>query len=111
MGADKLNEKLDKAILKTFKEYSSEDETPAQAFSRGFDRGVEWLMQQPLSDRLTDEEKEKIRHCMNEALRQKNNKSIHYVINERNRIQSDAIIVTLKYIFGEELFNEKNNYV
>lgn len=96
MNADKLNEAAE--------EYNNlyvSSNIPA------FKSGADWLMQQPLSDRLTDEEKERIRHCMSEALRQKNNKSIHYVINERNRIQSDAIIVTLKYIFGEELFNEK----
>lgn len=40
--------------------YESDIIAMEESFSDAFKRGADWLMQQPLSERLTDEEKEKI---------------------------------------------------
>lgn len=37
------------------------DDPRRDSFEDGFKQGAQWLMQQPLSDRLTEEEKEKIK--------------------------------------------------
>ena len=58
-----------------------------------FKDGAEWLMQQPLADRLTDVEKEKIKGFYNNPS-----------LNKFAREIADGI---LSVIFGKELFNEK----
>lgn len=62
-----------------------------------FIQGADWLMQQPLSERLTDEEKEKIRAKYNEL------KSLNAITNEM--FADDTAI--LEWLFGADLFKEK----
>ena len=56
MERDKLNEAAsdasDNAVF---------DSHPWNNYNEGFIKGASWLMQQPLADRLTDEEKERIK--------------------------------------------------
>lgn len=48
--------------------YESDINAMQESFSDTFKRGADWLMQQPLADRLTDEEKEKIRGFYNRKI-------------------------------------------
>lgn len=92
-------EKLDKAIIRAFREYDSEDETHAQAFSRGFDNGADWLMLQPLSERLTDEEKERIKEIYWQAAKD--------WINIGDARGHCRTCIAIETIFGSDLFKEK----
>lgn len=58
-----------------------------------FKHGADWLMQQPLSERLTDEEKEKIRGYYDNPGFSKFTREI-----------ADGLLVS---IFGPDLFKEK----
>ena len=62
-----------------------------------FEKGAQWLMQQPLADRLTEEEKEKIKAKYNEL------KSLNSITDEM--FADDTAI--LEWLFDKELFNEK----
>ena len=101
MDADKLNEAA--------KEYRNDSNVTTENFcltdiEDAFIAGAQWLMQQPLSDRLTDEEKEKI-------------KKLYLTDEEIDGVKSAfgvypvaAAVMTkniLEQIFGKELFNEK----
>lgn len=65
MDKEKLNKSAEKYARKNAwypGETSCENDIIAmEVFSDAFKSGAEWLMQQPLSERLTDKEKEKIR--------------------------------------------------
>ncbi|MBD5302316.1 MAG: hypothetical protein HDS16_04890 [Bacteroides sp.] len=87
MDADKLNE----AARENVRKY------PHQHRSYTFRQGADWLMQQPLADRMTDEEKEKIRAKYNEL------KSLNSITNDM--FADDTAI--FEWLFGAELFNEK----
>lgn len=85
-------------------------------YNDGFMKGAEWLMQQPLADRLTDEEKEKIKAIYKregdsmglETSRIKNAQSqIVQLCHESNFWQAKLKVEMLESIFGKELFNEK----
>ena len=78
MDADKLNE----AARENVRKY------PHQHRSYTFRQGAQWLIQQPLADRLTDEEKERIKVLYNEY-------------------HAHVFHIEMEQIFGKELFNEK----
>lgn len=86
-------EKLDKAAIIAAANYDNPFDEPAydKKFYDGFIAGAGWLIQQPLSERLTDEEKESIIKFYKTVW----GKSVH-------KIQSE-----LTAIFGSELFTEK----
>lgn len=87
--ADKLNE----AARENVRKY------PHQHRSYTFRQGAQWLMTQPLSDRLTDEEKEKIKEIYWQAM-----KDWVGIGEARGHCK---VGVAIEQIFGEELFNEK----
>ena len=87
MDANKLNE----AARENVRKY------PHQHRSYTFRQGANWLMQQPLADRLTEEEKERIKAKYNEL------KSLNSITNDM--FADDTAI--LEWLFGKELFNEK----
>lgn len=90
-------EKLAKA---SFDFVLSENKYPESAcgyLQEVFERGADWLMQQPLSERLTEEEREKIRAKYNEL------KSLNSISNEM--FADDTAI--LDWLFGADLFKEK----
>ena len=92
-------EKLDKAAEKEVEDcFCSffDDEGEYIRVNNAFKIGVNWLMQQPLADRLTDEEKEKI-------------KSLYKWATECTDNNEEAAVTqtVLENIFGKELFNEK----
>ena len=68
-----------------------------------FIAGAQWLMQQPLSDRLTDEEKEKIKETYKSLCR----KIANNELPSDYRDCATAQMLLLESIFGKELFNEK----
>lgn len=70
----------------------------------GFIMGAQWLMQQPLSERLTDEEKEKIRNYHRVLTK---DKSIAICNRSYDGIAgADAMLFSLEVIFGTDLFKE-----
>ena len=105
MDKDKLNE----AMLRAWCQYRNMEYVPdfvnplpSENFERGFKQGTQWLMQQPLADRLTDEEKEKIR-----AIYKDYEKLETYGEALSDRTAGRMQCFTLEQIFGKELFNEK----
>ena len=97
MDADKVNEA---AIT-----YAKKNTTALNPFGRimdDFKAGVSWLMQQPLADRLTDEEKEKVR-----AIYKDYEELETYGEALSDRTAGRMQCFTLEQIFGKELFNEK----
>ena len=100
MDADKLNE----AAWEYHKANRYEDNPHRADIMDAFCNGASWLMQQPLADRLTDEEKEKV-------------KKLYLTDEEIDGVKSAfgvypvaAAVMTkniLEQIFGKELFNEK----
>ena len=92
MDADKLNEAAGKDWCDNVLDRDLKPIT-----KQAFKRGANWLMQQPLANRLTDEEKEKIKAKYNEL------KSLNSITNDM--FADDTAI--LEWLFGKELFNEK----
>ena len=83
MDADKLNEAAgedwcDNVLDRDLKPITKQ----------AFKRGAQWLIQQPLADRLTEEEKKKIKALYNEY-------------------HAHVFHIEMEQIFGKELFNEK----
>ena len=102
MDKDKLNE----AALEYSEDFANGTYKPT-VFDvlSAFKDGTNWLMQQPLADRLTDEEKEKHKATYNrlvalqkEALKDHDDFTINITA---------AQLGTFAQIFGKELFNEK----
>ncbi|MBD5367291.1 MAG: hypothetical protein HDR82_09910 [Bacteroides sp.] len=94
MDADKLNE----AAV----EYRNSSNVSTENFcltdiEDAFEACAQWLMQQPLSDRLTDEEKERIKAKYNEL------KSLNSITNDM--FADDTAI--LEWLFGKELFTNQ----
>lgn len=63
---------------------------------RAFCGGAEWLMSQPLADRLTDEEKERIKSIYRDLIPLKG-----------HMVGIVGKMMLLEQIFGKEMFNEK----
>lgn len=84
--------------------YESDITAMEESFSDTFKAGADWLMQQPLADRLTEEEKERIikKYKFNDeaglatAIRTGEMANKHILMRD-----------LLEDIFGEKLFNEK----
>lgn len=117
MDKDKLNDACDTAFLENYFPSATESPDPRwEMFADGFKKAVEWLMAQPLSDRLTDEEKERIMAIYKrdvdsmeiETHRIKTAENeIAKVCHESNFWQAKLKADMLEQIFGKELFNEK----
>ena len=98
MDADKLN----KAAEEYNKKLGKCRDATWNDGEYGFIAGAHWLMQQPLSDRLSDEEKEKIR-----AIYKDYEELETYGEALSDRTAGRMQCFTLEQIFGKELFNEK----
>ena len=97
MDADKLNEA---AKREAYNGYSGSYKDRKE----GFIKGANWLMQQPLTARLTDKEKEKHRNTYNrlvEAQKKAFKEKDDFIIN-----MTACQLGTLTQIFGKELFNQ-----
>lgn len=92
MDANKLNE----AAWEYHKSNRYEDNPYRADIMDAFCNGASWLMQQPLADRLTDEEKERIKAKHNEL------KSLNSITNDM--FADDTAI--LEWLFGKDLFNQ-----
>ena len=93
MDADKLNE----AAIR-YEEDSTYGGMEALYDTKfAFKKGAQWLMQQPLADRLTEEEKEKIMQIYRHS---------SYPSN-RVTFAGQTVLRLFPGIFGKELFNEK----
>ena len=92
MDKDKLNEAA-YAETQTGNPFEQFD---TWSVREAFKNGANWLMQQPLSDRLTEEEKERIKAKYNEL------KSLNSITNDM--FADDTAI--LEWLFGKELFNQ-----
>ena len=71
---------------------------------KAFVEGAEWLMLQPLSDRLTNEEKEDYRRKYNELLGEQKKAR-----QERDTFYGNILSAQrgiMEFIFGEEFFKE-----
>ena len=92
-------EKVNKAAILAAASYDNPFDEPAydKRFYDGFMACAKWLMQQPLAERLTEEEKKKIKAKYNEL------KSLNSITNDM--FADDAAI--LEWLFGKELFNKK----
>ena len=86
MNADKLNEAA--KHFAAWETINSRDPNNNYYCKWGFIKGAQWLMQQPLADRLTEEEREKIKALYNEY-------------------HAHVFHIEMEGIFGKELFNEK----
>ncbi|MDE6534507.1 MAG: hypothetical protein K2K82_00685 [Muribaculaceae bacterium] len=91
MDADKLNEAAGKDWCENVLDRDLKPIT-----KQAFKRGADWLMQQPLADRLTNEEKEKIK-----AIYFRN---VYSVADVQSNFTEKCLIDA---IFGAELFNGK----
>ena len=90
--------------------YESDITAMEESFSDTFKAGTDWLMQQPLSDRLTDEEKEGIKEIFKRA-------NDSYVANDtlntprtpteaHSRGYDVGVMSAIEDIFGKDLFND-----
>lgn len=106
MDKDKLNEACDTAFLENYFPSATESPDPRwEMFADGFKQGASWLMQQPLADRLTEEEKEKIRNEYAELL-----KAQRKARQDRDTFYGNILSAQrgiYESIFGKELFKEK----
>lgn len=67
-----------------------------------------WLFNKPLRDRLTDEEREKIKVIYAEASQWLKETEKFENMNDAPRVAAVALHDRLERIFGEEMFNETN---
>lgn len=102
---DKLNEE---ATFEAYKYANPDSDEPCYDtdFYEGFKQGADWLMQQPLSERLTDEEKEMIRIMFRHA------QTFYKIDWENGNEDGQAAFWRGQYeglltIFGADLFKEK----
>ena len=100
MDADKLNAAAD--IASNNAVY---DSNPWNMFNDGFRQGAQWLITLPLSDRLTEEEKEKIKAIYWKAQGWLNEEPNEY--NSTLKVIAVGLQDRLERIFGKELFNDK----
>lgn len=98
-------EKLNKRAIIAAANYDNPFDEPAydKKFYDGFMACADWLMQQPLSEKLTDEEKEKIcylYHGFNSFT--EDERCLPFM-----GISLTMIMATFESIFGADLFKEK----
>lgn len=106
-------DKLGKAADGFARGYSYDDETLKDCSFDSFVAGAEWLMEQPLSERLTEEEKKKIIKRYKDELEmaqyhtEKMKKSVnHTSIQFHANLREDYIsrLKLLEKIFGKGMF-------
>ena len=115
MDADKLNEAAENHFMTAIPYYHCSD-TVRSCVINAFRASVNWLMQQPIADRLTEEEKERIIMRYNDELKM----ALHHTLKMKKssdpssrqfhaNVREGYIsrIKLLQQIFGKELFNEK----
>ena len=109
-------EKLIKAAWDYRKANRYEDNPYQTDIMDAFCYGADWLMTQPLADRLTDEEKEKIIKRYNDELDMvqrltlRVQESVNPSCRQFHAEARDGYVARLKLlesIFGKDLFNEK----
>lgn len=88
-------------------------ECPADSYEDGFKAGANHVLSLPLSQRLTDEERERMRKLYIDAndklkicLNAMNHNQISELDNEYKKGINMGLILALKHIFGKELFGE-----
>lgn len=88
-------------------------ECPADSYEDGFKAGASHALSLPLSQRLTDEEREKMRKLYIDAndklkicLNAMSYNQISEFDNEYKKGINMGLILALKYIFGKEFFGE-----
>lgn len=93
---------MDKNILKQAAKHHAYNNYDRSYRDRqeGFEACGEWFMQQPLADRLTDEEKETIIKAYTEA------KQDSTAINEDCQMIGSVVVETLESLFGKEIFSK-----
>lgn len=109
MDTDKLNEAAEEyahenAWYPSETSYESDITAMEESFSDTFKQGASWLMWQPLADRLTDEEKEKIK---SEYEHNAEMYDLGSVVPATMGTMHKGKVELLESIFGKELFNEK----
>lgn len=89
-------------------------ECPADSYEDGFKAGATHLLSLPLSQRLTDEERERVRTLYIDAndklkicLNAMNYNQISEFDNEYKKGINMGLILALKFIFGKEFFGEE----
>lgn len=97
MSRDELNKAAEEAAEK----YINASDAFCNEVFDGFIQGASWLMQQPLSERLTKEEKKKIKAIMKYP--QRHTEPIEGTLH----FQVIGIQKILTEIFGKDLFKEK----
>ena len=106
MEREKLIEACDTAFLENYFPSATESPDPRwEMFADGFKQGASWLMQQPLSDRLTEEEKERIKIEYAELL-----KAQRKARQDRDTFYGNILSAQrgiYESIFGSDLFNEE----
>lgn len=95
-------EKLNKAAEEYSRKLGKSRDVTWNDGEYGFLECFDWLMQQPLSERMTDEEKEKIRKIHQDYWQRWD-----CALNDRDADCSFYCFSLLERIFGAELFKEK----
>ena len=91
-------EKLNEAAEDIANRYGFDD-FDKDSVDFGFKAGADWLMQQPLADRLTDEEKQRIRIMLDST-------KLESLSTVQTAFQN-GVAECLDAIFGKDLFNTK----
>lgn len=104
MERDKLNEAAEEyahenAWYPGETSYESDITAMQESFSDTFKAGADWLMTQPLADRLTDEEKQRIRIMLDST-------KLESLSTVQTAFQK-GVAECLDAIFGKDPFNEK----
>lgn len=93
--------------------YESDIIAMKDSFADAFKAGASHALSLPLSQRLTDEERERVRKLYIDAndklkicLNAMNHNQISELDNEYKKGINMGLILALKYIFGKELFGE-----
>ena len=101
MDADKLNEAAEEAATIQYRNLSdpdvSQDGRTEAMFASMFEQGAEWALSLPLADRMTDEEKEKIRGMWHDLM--------ELYLNRKSSKLSDFVSM-FKELFGVELTDD-----
>lgn len=103
MEKDKLNDACDTAFLANYFPSATESPDPRwELFADGFRQGAEWLMGQPLSERMTEEERNYIRK-LNSIIESMFDMLPDGHVNQRRVIQVENMLIR---IFGKEMFEQ-----
>ena len=99
--------------IRTYAQMCSVDEAGYVAIEKAIQFGIELHKSLPLSQRLTDEERERVRKLYIDAndklkicLNAMNHNQISELDNEYKKGINMGLILALKHIFGKEFFGE-----